>query len=94
MEENLTPEEERSLPIGTVVVLKGAKAPIMVIGRKLQAEQTGVIYEYGAVPYPCGYLNAHGIVMFDRAAVEEVLFMGFATREFEIFEKAISKAEV
>ncbi|MBQ9504844.1 MAG: DUF4176 domain-containing protein, partial [Lachnospiraceae bacterium] len=45
---------ENLLPIGSVVLLKGGKAKLMITGRILSDENLKEIYDYVGVVYPLG----------------------------------------
>ena len=80
--------KERFLPIGTVVLLKGAKKEIMITsycifptgteykdGKQVKAQQK--MYEYGGCPYPEGILDAKTINVFDHNQIDKILHMGY-----------------
>ena len=45
---------ENLLPIGSVVLLKGAKTKLMIMGRILSDEKLEEIYDYVGCIYPLG----------------------------------------
>lgn len=86
--------KERFLPIGTVVLLKGAKTPLMITsycifptgkqiknGQEIDPEQK--MYEYGACTYPHGVIDRSIVNAFDHNQIEEILFMGYETKDSE-----------
>ncbi len=90
--------KERFLPIGTVVLLKGAKKELMITsycifptgkqikeGKEVDAEQK--MYEYGGCPYPEGILDSNMINAFDHNQIEKVLHMGYESDK----QKELSK---
>ena len=78
------------LPIGSVVLLKGAKKKLMIIGSKALAEDTGQKRDYVAVLYPEGYLSRDVFFTFNHEEIDEVFFEGYDTPERQRF---ISKVE-
>lgn len=83
-------KQERFLPIGTVVTVKGGNHPMMIInyciypigevyenGKKIDAK--GKMYEYGACPYPEGLLVSDKINGFNHDQIDKVLYMGYVT---------------
>ncbi len=80
--------KERFLPIGTVVLLKGAKKEIMITsycifptgkqikdGQEITPDQK--MYEYGACAYPEGILDANTTHAFNHDQIEKILYMGY-----------------
>lgn len=66
------------LPIGSVVNVDDGDGGIslMICSRIVAASDEDVIYDYGAVPYPQGFIDTDNIYMFNRDAIENVLFIG------------------
>lgn len=65
------------LPIGSVVLLKNATKRLMIVSIGLQDLGSGVIYDYGAVLYPEGYVGPDAILMFNNSDVAKVYFPGY-----------------
>lgn len=75
------------LPIGSVVLLKNAKKPVMVFGYlQKSALFPDEIADYIGVPYPEGNLNMALQVGFKMTDIAEVLFEGYRTEEFRPWE--------
>ena len=74
----------RILPIGSVVMLRNAKKPVMIFGYLQQSSlHSGKIADYIGVPYPEGNLDMtmqYGFMMSD---ITEVLFEGYRSEDFE-----------
>ena len=74
----------RILPIGSVVMLRNAKKPVMIFGYLQQSSlHPGKIADYIGVPYPEGNLDMtmqYGFMMSD---ITEVLFEGYRSEDFE-----------
>ncbi len=82
--------KERFLPIGTVVLLKGAKKELMITsycifptgtqfkdGKEIIAEQK--MYEYGGCLYPEGILDSNTMNAFNHDQIDKILYMGYET---------------
>jgi hypothetical protein len=67
------------LPIGTVVLLKGAINKLLIIGRAIEDED-GVYHDYISVVYPEGY-SAEKLFIFDNEDIAEVIQKGFSDHE-------------
>ena len=94
--------KERFLPIGTVVLLKGAKKELMITsycifptgteinkeGKEEKAAQK--MYEYGGCPYPEGVLDSNTINAFNHNQIDKVLYMGYETDSQKELSKVLN----
>lgn len=69
------------LPIGSVVLLKGANKRVMIISRIQAMADTKAIYDYASCPYPEGIVDPENIIFFNRDDIERVYFIGFQDPE-------------
>mgnify|MGYP001624599706 FL=1 len=80
------------LPIGSVVLLKGAQKKLMIIGRFQVSVKTEKIYDYSGCLYPEGFMNPQDLFLFQNDDIEKVYFVGmqdeeeFAYRDFLVKE--------
>ena len=65
------------LPIGSVVVLKGGKKPLMIYGIRQTNQETGVEYDYIGVLYPEGNVGNKTQFLFNDDNIEKIVFRGF-----------------
>lgn len=72
---------EQLLPVGSVVLLKGADKRVTIIGRILSMAGGDKIYDYGAVPYPEGLTDLDSLVFFDTDDIDLLYFVGFQDSE-------------
>lgn len=78
--------KEKLLPIGSVVLLKGAKKRVMIIGR-IQKSQ-GKIFDYSSCLYPEGYIKADQLILFNDSDIDKNFFIGFQDiEEFEFYKE-------
>lgn len=81
------------LPIGTVVMLKNAKKPLMIFGIKQIAEEDGSEeYDYIGVLYPEGNIGKEFQYLFNHDNIDKVLFTGYDTPERKKFLDTIAEA--
>lgn len=86
---------EGLLPIGSVVLLKGANHRLMIIGycQRLLSEPDKV-YDYVACLYPEGFISAEKNMLFDRDQIDKVYAVGYMTDgQFAFSEKMESAIE-
>ena len=85
--------EEKLLPIGSVVVLKGGLKKLMIIGvmQIVQQEFETKRYDYIGVIFPEGFLNVDLLILFDHDQLDEVVYRGFENKEYKDFVDGISE---
>ena len=70
--------EEKYLPLGSVVMLKGGKKEIMITGYlTIPKENRDVMYDYSAVLYPEGELDSDQVLAFNNVDIDHVIFRGY-----------------
>ena len=78
------------LPLGTVVMLKGGKKRLMIIGfYPLNEEKTGKAYDYIGCLFPEGLLVADKLAMFNHNQIEKVHHEGLLDAEEEEFKEKL-----
>ena len=79
------------LPIGTVVLLKKAKKPLMIFGiKQIGQEENAKEYDYIGVLYPEGNVGTEFQYLFDHEDIDQILFKGYETPEREAFLNTIA----
>ena len=90
--------EDRFLPIGTVVLLKGGKRELMIMSYCImpngevydktgKIDAKGKIFDYGACFYPEGMVTSDQLFAFNHEQIERICFKGYETEK----QKEISK---
>lgn len=69
------------LPIGTVVLLKGATKKAMIYGVKQIDQASNTEYDYLGVVYPEGNLGEGTQFFFNHENVQEVFYRGYEDEE-------------
>ena len=64
------------LPIGTVVKTSHADKSFMITGL-LQKDKNGKLYDYSAVLFPEGFIDARLCILFQHSEIEEILYRGW-----------------
>lgn len=79
------------LPIGSIVLLKGAKKRLMICGR-IQAEAgTNKIFDYSGCLYPEGIININEMYLFQQEDIERIYFIGMQDEEEFAFRDYIKE---
>ena len=74
------------LPIGTVVLLRGATKRIMITGYKtMDTSEPDRVWDYSAVLYPEGSLSSEQTLLFDHSQIYKVFFEGYMDDEYVSF---------
>ncbi len=80
------------LPIGSVVLLKGAVKKIMIIGyMAIDKENTSKTYDYSGCIYPEGLLSSDQTLLFDHEQINQVFFEGYQNEESELFKNQLKE---
>lgn len=79
---------ENILPIGAVVLLEGAKDPLMIVGYLVKGVD-GSERDYMGVPYPVGLVSMDFVKGFNHVDIREVIFEGYASNN--LFNKFVNK---
>ena len=78
------------LPIGTVVLLKGAKKRLMITGFcSYDESKRDKAYDYTGCLYPEGIITSKQTALFDHSQIEKVFFLGYSDDEEKKFKKAM-----
>ncbi len=81
-------EKEEYLPIGTVVLLKGATKRLMITGFASMSPETGdTIFDYSGCTYPEGFLNYNEVCVFNNEQIDKVFARGYSDQEEVEFKK-------
>ena len=74
------------LPIGSVVLLKGATKKMMIFGiKQLDEKNPEIEYDYSGVPYPEGNVGTDAQYLFNHSDIGMVAFRGYEDEEREEF---------
>lgn len=65
------------LPIGTVVILKGANKKLMIIGYFPEDNKSKKKYDYVACLFPEGLMSSDSFYMFNKEKIQQVFHEGY-----------------
>ena len=79
---------EKFLPLGSVVMLKGASKRLMVTGFCTMAadDESGVMYDYSGCMYPEGVISSDQTALFNHDQIEKVYHLGLVDEEEKSFK--------
>lgn len=68
------------LPIGSVVLLKGATKKVMIFGR-IQVTDEKKMYDYSGCLFPEGYMGSDKMYLFNNEDIDMIYFLGMQDEE-------------
>lgn len=94
--------EERFLPIGTVVLLKGGKKELMITSyciipsgdvydKNGKLDEAPKMFEYGACYYPEGMATSDQLFAFNHEQIDHVCFKGYETEKSKEVSEILNK---
>ena len=85
-------EIKEFLPLGSVVLLKGATKKIMITGFASVSPDTGdKVYDYSGCFFPEGFIDYDEVFVFDHEQIEKICFTGFQDEEEKEFMKNLTE---
>lgn len=82
--------EKEFLPVGSVVILKGATKKVMVTGFcSIDQENADKVYDYNGCLYPEGIINSNELELFDNEQIDQVFFRGYEDEEELEYKKIL-----
>ncbi len=87
---------DKYLPIGSVVLLKGAEKKIMIIGI-LQEEtpndekEAPMSWDYIGVMYPYGFTGVEELLVFNHDSIDSVSATGYTDNEYSEFKQELEE---
>ncbi len=72
-------QEDKYLPIGTIVTLKGGKKKIMINGYCQEHDKQ--IFDYRGCLFPEGVLETTGVSLFNHEDIQTIHHLGFKNEE-------------
>ena len=82
----------KTLPIGSVVLLKNANKRIMILGYcRYSADDTSKVYDYCGCTYPEGFLSPEKTIVFDHEQIEHIYALGFQDEEQFEFKENLTR---
>ncbi len=78
--------KEKYLPIGSVVILKGAKKRIMITGyAQIDMEKKDKVYDYCGCLFPQGIISTENTLLFNHDKIEKIFAIGYSDDEGKDF---------
>ena len=82
--------KDKYLPIGTVVMLKGASKKLMITGYcAVPDSQQSIMFDYAGCMFPEGFLSSSQTALFNHSQIEQVFYSGYENEEEQVFNEKI-----
>ena len=85
-------KEEKYLPLGSIVMLKGGKHKLSIMGFCLVIPEKKRQYDYVGVFYPEGYVGVDNLFVFDHDDIDEVFSIGYTDHTDKEFKEKLTTA--
>ncbi len=83
---------EGTLPIGSVVLLKGANKRLMILGySRYKAGDQTKIYDYCGCTYPEGFISPDHTAVFDHSDIDQIFALGFQNDQQSAFRQKLTQ---
>lgn len=83
--------EEKYLPVGTVVMLKGGSKRLMITGFCITPqENTAQMFDYSGCLYPEGIINTTQNAVFNHDQIAQVYHLGLKDEEEKLFKEKLN----
>ncbi|MCI8950291.1 MAG: DUF4176 domain-containing protein [Lachnospiraceae bacterium] len=83
---------ERTLPIGSVVLLKNATKRVMILGySRYQAGDQTKVYDYCGCTYPEGFVSPDKTAVFDHDQIAQIYALGYQNDEQIAFRQRLEQ---
>ena len=79
--------ENNFLPVGSVVLLKDAKRPVVIIGFSVIEKGERKVWDYLGCAYPVGVVGTDKNLLFQRNQIEKIISKGYEDEECKKFLK-------
>lgn len=94
-------KNERFLPIGSVVLLKGGKKEVMIMSYCImpsgkvyspngKLEKKGLMFDYGGCLYPEGMIKSDQLFAFNHDQIDKVLYTGYVSDKYTELSKILN----
>ncbi len=86
---------EKYLPIGSVVRLKGAEKSLMITGFlpiETEKKDGNKVWDYCGCVYPEGVITSNNNYLFNHEQIENIEFVGYINEEEKSFKNRMKQA--
>ena len=81
-------ENNKFLPIGSVVILNSSDKEFMICGFLMKNEKDE-LFDYSACLYPEGLVGSDQIIMFNHDRIRKIVNLGYSNDNDKLFRKKL-----
>lgn len=85
-------ENSSYLPVGSVVLLKGATQNVIIIGFAPIEQGQTKIWDYLGAPYPIGVISSDKNLLFNNEQIDKVIAKGYSDDTEKLFRIEMEKS--
>ncbi len=82
---------DKYLPVGSVVLLKEATRPVIIIGYTVVEDGSNQVWDYLGCVYPIGVVGRDKNLLFQKEQIDKVIFTGYSDEEGKKFLDNLDK---
>ena len=84
---------DKFLPLGSIVLLKGATKRLMITGFCVTPnDNKNVIYDYSGCLYPEGIISTDQVALFNHDQIDKIYMVGYSDEEEKEFKTKLVSA--
>lgn len=85
-------EKSNYLPVGSIVLLKGATQNVIIIGFAPIEHGQAKVWDYLGAPYPIGVISSDKNLLFDNEQIDKVIAKGYSDDTEKLFRMEMEQS--
>ena len=85
-------EKSNYLPVGSIVLLKGATQNVIIIGFAPIEHRQAKVWDYLGAPYPIGVISSDKNLLFDNEQIDKVIAKGYSDDTEKLFRMEMEQS--
>ena len=85
-------EKSNYLPVGSIVLLKGATQNVIIIGFAPIEHGQAKVWDYLVAPYPIGVISSDKNLLFDNEQIDKVIAKGYSDDTEKLFRMEMEQS--
>ena len=85
-------EKSNYLPVGSIVLLKGATQNVIIIGFAPIEHGQAKVWDYLGAPYPIGVISSDKNLLFDNEQIDKVIAKGYSEDTEKLFRMEMEQS--
>ena len=85
-------EKSNYLPVGSIVLLKGATQNVIIIGFAPIEHGQAKVWDYLGAPYPIGVISSDKNLLFDDEQIDKLIAKGYSDDTEKLFRMEMEQS--